>query len=70
MLRFMKKLSTIVKCKECKEEVKGNIRDHWLERHLEKLSLVDRWLENGDNSKEVAKVAEEGMIGYWGGKEK
>ena len=65
----MKKLLTIVRCKECKEQIL-NLRDHWIEKHLEKLSSIDRWLENGDNSKEVKKVAEEGMVGSWGGKEK
>ena len=52
-----------IKCKECKEKLEGNIRDHWMERHLEKLALIDSWLENEDNSKEVKKVVEEGMVG-------
>ena len=45
----MSELSKVIRCKECKQEVVGELRDHWAENHEEKLREIDKWLGKCDD---------------------
>lgn len=49
MHHYMTKQSSCIRCKECKEVVEGDLRDHWNDQHGEKLREIDHWLEKWDD---------------------
>ena len=53
----MSKQSSCTRCKQCKQEVLEDLREHWEENHPVELEAIDRWLErHRDKAREWERV--------------